>query len=437
MPLKKQKELKRKYNASKQQFSWNSLYMNNDAVLESVASSLGISKSELADPENSSSAVKQALAEAHVINDVRKYFEQKKIDLTKFGSSKEKDDRIILVKNFQHGTTQEEIGELFATHGELKRILMPPAGTIAIVEFRDASSGRSAFNKLAFRRMGKSILYLEKGPKDLFTGEPEEEESVPVALTETKEGKDAKVSASDVLDVEAEEDVEDHTGPTVSVFVKNLNFTTTQSDLTRVFKPLDGFIVATIKTKPDVKHPGKVLSMGFGFAEFKTMQQAKNAINALDGYTLDGHNLQLKISNRVSNLSSSETKKSKKKTSTKIIVKNLPFESTRKDLFSLFQTFGNLKSVRVPKKFNKSARGFAFVEFSTLQEAGNAMDQLQGVHLLGRRLVLDYAEKETDVEGEIERMTKRARKQTQTRKMADLRETYGGKRKLDLSDDEE
>lgn len=60
MPLKKQKELKRKAAASKQAFSWNSLYMNQDAVLGSVAAKLGLEKSQLIDAENSNSAVKQA-----------------------------------------------------------------------------------------------------------------------------------------------------------------------------------------------------------------------------------------------------------------------------------------------------------------------------------------------------------------------------------------
>ena len=73
--------------------------MNSDAVLESVASKLGVTKSQLIDPENSSSAVKQALAEAHVIGDVRKYFEDRGVDLTSF-DKKERDDKIILVKNF-------------------------------------------------------------------------------------------------------------------------------------------------------------------------------------------------------------------------------------------------------------------------------------------------------------------------------------------------
>lgn len=439
MPLKKQRELKKKAQASKSQFSWNSLYMNSDAVLESVASKLGVTKSQLIDPQNSSSAVKQALAEAHVIGDVRKYFENRGVDLTTF-DKKERDDKIILVKNFPFGTTIDEIGELFTVYGQLKRMLMPPAGTIAIVEFRDAPSARSAFTKLAYKRFKSSILYLEKGPKDLFTREPTTNELANVPTDkETETAVEAKVSAGEILsNVNEEEASEEIQGPTVSIFVKNLNFATTVQALSDVFNGLPGFVVATVKTKPDPKNSGKTLSMGFGFVEFRTKEQANAAISTLDGHVLDGHKLQLKLSHKQGSASSSaasSTKKSKK--SSKIIIKNLPFEATRKDLLELFGAFGQLKSVRVPKKFDQSARGFAFVEFNLMKEAETAMNQLEGVHLLGRRLVMQYAEKDAeDAEAEIERMTKKVKKQVTTQNLAAARLTGKGKIDLEEKDDE-
>ena len=46
-----------------------------------------------------------------------------------------------------------------------------------------------------------------------------------------------------------------------------------------------------------------------------------------------------------------------------------------------------LKSLRLPKKFDGSHRGFAFVEFTTKQEAQAAVDALASTHLYGRHLV--------------------------------------------------
>lgn len=441
LPLKKQRELKKKAQAAKTQFSWNSLYMNQDAVLSSVAAKMGVSKSQLIDVESSNSAVKQALAEAHVIGDVRKYFESKGIDLTSF-ERKERDDKVILVKNFPFGTTIEEIGELFQTYGQLKRILMPPAGTIAIVEFSDAPSARAAFTKLAYKRFKKSIIYLEKGPKDLFTREPTSEDVIVQTSTNDENVVEAKVTASEVLggstEVQESNDNEIE-GPTVSIFVKNLNFSSTTEDLVDLFKPLTGFVVANVKTKADPKNKGAYLSMGFGFVEFKTKDQANLAIKSLDGYVLDGHKLQLKLSHRQAGTSSSSSNTKKPASdnkSNKIIIKNLPFEATRKDIVELFGAFGNLKSVRVPKKFDKSVRGFAFVEFTILKEAENAMNQLEGVHLLGRRLVMQYAEAESeDAEEQIDKMTRKVKKQVATTQLNAAR--LAGKGKNDLLEDEE
>ncbi|EHM99718.1 Mrd1p [Saccharomyces cerevisiae x Saccharomyces kudriavzevii VIN7] len=447
MPLKKQKELKRKAAASKQTFSWNSLYMNQDAVLGSVAAKLGLEKSQLIDAENSNSAVKQALAEAHVIGDVRKYFESKGVDLTKFTqlkSSNQRDDRVILVKNFPYGTTREELGEMFVPYGKLERLLMPPAGTIAIVQFRDSTSARAAFTKLSYKRFKDGIIYLEKGPKDCFSKPAESDDLIDdTSAEEQQKAVEIKPSSNDLMETNTdaneessathEEDIAE--GPTVSIFIKNLNFSTTNQNLTDRFKAFSGFVVAQVKTKPDPKHQGKTLSMGFGFVEFRTKEQANAVISAMDGTVIDGHKIQLKLSHRQSSQNSNTKTKSNKR-SGKIIVKNLPFEATRKDVFELFNSFGQLKSVRVPKKFDKSARGFAFVEFLLPKEAENAMDQLHGVHLLGRRLIMQYAEEDAvNAEEEIARMTKKVRKQVATNEMAALR-NKGGRKKLDLDDED-
>ncbi|EDO19597.1 hypothetical protein Kpol_1018p135 [Vanderwaltozyma polyspora DSM 70294] len=441
MPLKKQKELKRKDTASRQTFSWNSLYMNQDAVLSSVANKLGIEKSQLIDAENSNSAVKQALAEAHVIGDVRKYFEVRGVDLAKFAemrSTEKKDDTVILVKNFPFGTTREELGELFLPFGKLERLLMPPAGTIAIVQYRDVPSAKKAFMKLAYKRFKDTIIYLEKGPKNCFTREAQDSDTLVNDDLPAEEIKEAKPSVSDIMETtessnNADDTADDiHDGPTVSIFIKNLNFTTTTQQLTQRFNAFNGFVVAQVRTKPDPKHQGKTQSMGFGFAEFRTKEQALAVISAVDGTVIDGHKVQLKLSHRQGG--STGTSKSKGKQSGKIIVKNLPFEATRKDIFDLFSSFGQLKSVRVPKKFDKSARGFAFIEFLLPKEAENAMDQLQGVHLLGRRLVMQYAQEEAvNAEEEISRMTQKARKQMATREYGALKKA-GGRRKLDLDE---
>jgi hypothetical protein len=50
----------------------------------------------------------------------------------------------------------------------------------------------------------------------------------------------------------------------------------------------------------------------------------------------------------------------------------------RRDIQAMFNPFGHLKSCRLPKKFDGSHRGFAFVEFVTRQEARNALEGRRG-----------------------------------------------------------
>ena len=59
----------------------------------------------------------------------------------------------------------------------------------------------------------------------------------------------------------------------------------------------------------------------------------------------------------------------------------------------MFGTFGELKSLRLPKKPGKSGhRGFAFVDYLSRHDAKRAFDSLHySTHLYGRRLVLEWA----------------------------------------------
>lgn len=54
--------------------------------------------------------------------------------------------------------------------------------------------------------------------------------------------------------------------------------------------------------------------------------------------------------------------------------------------------------MRVPKRFDARSRGFAFLDFVSRNEAENAYNALKHTHLLGRHLVLQWAEEGEDLE---------------------------------------
>lgn len=416
LPLKKQKAIRHRKEALSSSFSWNSLYMNPDAVLASVADRLGVSKSEVLDPTSADAAVKQALAETNTIRDTKDYLQNNGVSVNAFKNTG-RDDRTVLLKNFSFGTTSDEIRGLLEPFGKVARLVLPPTGTMAIAQFEDAHISAKVLKHLAYRNLKGSVLFLEKAPEGIFdtseTGKEPQETS--------------KAPAKDVL-VDTSHDTQAQASATL--FVRNLNFTTTAPRLAEVFEPLPGYLTATVKTRTDPKRPGEILSMGFGFVEFKTKEQAGNAIKALNGYKLDGHELLVMPSTKVLDAAEETRKADKAKRNekkTKIIIKNLPFEASKKDIRALFGVYGQLRTVRVPKKFDQSTRGFAFADFVTAKEAENAMEALANTHLLGRRLVLDFAAGDSiDPEEEIESLE---RKMGQQIEMVNLSKITGAGRK--------
>lgn len=372
--------------------------------MSSISDRLGVSKSELLDPMSSTAAVKQAHAETYIIQETKAYFAANGVNLDAF-KKEERSDTAILVKNFAYGTKLEELKGLFEPYGIVLRFLMPPSGTISIVEFERSEHARSAFGSLAYRKFKDSVLFLEKAPKTLFDGETSQsnhQNDQPATLHGEKTSI-AQLREDEIPQLEVD---------TSTLFVRNLNFSTTTDRLRETFEPTEGFASARVKMKPNPKKPGQFLSMGFGFLEFKSKQQARAALAAMDGYKLDGHELLLRASHKSVDAAEERRKGDQaKKTAgrkTRIIIKNLPFEASKKDVRSLFSAYGQLRSVRVPLKFDNSSRGFAFADFVTIREAENAMAALKDTHFLGRRLALDFAaEDAVDPEKEIEMMQKK------------------------------
>lgn len=429
LPLKQQNLLRKRAQAATSKFNWNSLYMSADAVNASVADRLGVSKAELVDPTNADAGVKQALAETSVIQQTKAYFIAHGVDLDSFKSS-QRGDSAILVKGFEYGTSTEEIRTLFEEHGQVLKVLMPPTGTIAIVQFAKAPEAKAAFTKLAYRRFKSSLLYLEKAPKNLYLADSRQvsDPARPVGAQ--------KLSASELL----EQSVDQEQNEASALFVKNLNFQTTTGQLVDAFKELDGFRSALVKVKPNAQKAGQVLSMGFGFVEFNSKEAAQNALKIMDGHLLDGHRLQVRTSHRGHDAAEERRREdSAKKTAgqrTKVIVKNLPFQATKRDLRQLLGSYGQLRTVRIPKNMNSRSKGFGFAEFATSREAEQAMAALKDTHLLGRKLVLEFAEAEVvDAEEEIEKMARKVG--GQVNKVALQRLTGSGRRKVTLGDEDE
>jgi multiple RNA-binding domain-containing protein 1 len=367
-------------------------HVRSDAVLDAVANALGVGQGDVLSVKGGLSAgdaaVRLALGETAVIQENRNYLSSHGYELNDFiqlvqPSKKSKDavnvdtenavkrsKTALLVKNLPFDTTVEDLSAVFTNASS---ILLTPSHTLAVVHFADALLAKNALRRNAYRRFKKSVpLYLEWAPE---RRQPPEEDTV--APTETME--------------QAEEAV---TGDTGTLYVKNLNFKTTETQLLQAF---EGCGARSVRIPQKTSTTGQQQSLGYGFIEFPSSKEAAMALEKLQGTLIDDHKLELaprkqQGQKKPGNISNSDVKTSK------LMVRNVPFQANRKELLQLFGQFGTLKRVRLPKKFDASQhRGFGFVEYVSHKEATAAKVALANTHLYGRHLIIEYAQEEEGV----------------------------------------
>jgi cold-inducible RNA-binding protein len=84
----------------------------------------------------------------------------------------------------------------------------------------------------------------------------------------------------------------------------------------------------------------------------------------------------------------------------KLYVGNLPYETSDQDLQSLFASVGNVESVNLMRDMATGrARGFAFVEMASEEEAQAAINQLNNYDFGGRNLTVNEARPKTSSGG--------------------------------------
>ncbi|GIL52539.1 hypothetical protein Vafri_8379 [Volvox africanus] len=430
--FKAQREAQRKADAGNRA-AWNTLFMRPDTVADAVAAHYGLSKAALLDPSATggkgadSVAVRMALGEAQVIAATKQALAEAGVSVEALeraaaASGKASTTRSVarssttlLVKNLPFSADEDELAELFGRCGPLARLVLPPARALALVEFTEAQDARAAFRSLAYKKYQHVPLYLEWAPADVFTAPPvprEQQQRQQATKTKQPGNKgDITATAHEVAGTFADGDEAEAGAPANptalgTIYVKNLAFATSDGALRKHFdgavSAVGGSLHSAVVARKKAKD-GALQSLGYGFVEVDSEEIATAVIKKLQGSQLDGHKLVLQLSRARKAASAGGSKTAKKAAggshsdqdgSTKLVVRNLAFEATKKDIQGLFNPFGHLKSCRLPKKFDGSHRGFAFVEFVTKQEAQNALEGVGGTHLYGRRLVVEYAREE-------------------------------------------
>lgn len=348
----KEKLLAKKKSQAGNSINWNTLFMKTDTVVENISKQMGVKKSEILDRESDNMAVRVALGEAELIKQTREDLEKEGID---FDVKNARSKTMILVKNLPKNTEENEITNLFSEYGNLGRVIIPRSKTIALVEFLEQNDAKSAFRSLAYKSFKHIPLYLEWAPVVKQMKKKEEIVKLP-------------------------EPIEKESNESAVLYVKNINFETKKEDIESEISKYGNLRKVT-------------LLKGYGFIEFENLKDAIKAYEGLKNIVIDNHQLQIQYSN-IEKKQTSETQKTQGHK--KLIVKNLPFEATKKDLYELFSPFGKIKIVRVPTKVGGGHRGFAFIEFVSENDCEQAKLALKDNHLYGRHLVLEYSDETTE-----------------------------------------
>lgn len=377
---KEDKLAKLKYSAKlgTDRHTWASLYMSSDAVADAVAQNFQVSKSQVYTnlEDSGTAAVQLAIGEAHLQEETRQVFQSAGVNIDALDDSKDspRSRTVVLVKNLPATTLEKEVVELFMKFGALRQVIMAPSRLIGLIEFAEANDAKRAYRSLAYSNFKGRPLYLEWAPQNIF-------------LMDTK--KPLNLITNSTVLPEDEESTLDRIGRT-SLFVKNLNFDTTEEQLRKVFQRVAPVRSVTIARKNKGSTSGPV-SLGFGFVEYATEKDAQLALHQLQGTVIDDHAVVLKLSERSGGKKISEPKTVSESVGNKLLIRNIAFEATAKEVRKLFETFGEVKSVRLPRKLDGSHRGFGFVEFLSKRDAAAAMQSLKDTHFYGRHLVLEYS----------------------------------------------
>ncbi|PON42981.1 Polyadenylate binding protein [Parasponia andersonii] len=157
-------------------------------------------------------------------------------------------------------------------------------------------------------------------------------------------------------------------GMTTSLYVGDLEARILEPQLYDIFSQM-GQIVS-IRVCRDLTSRR---SLGYGYVNFSTPQEASRALNVLNFTLVNGKPIRVMYSNRDPTIRKSGTGN--------IFVKNLDKGIDNKALHDTFSTFGNILSCKIATDASGQSKGYGFVQFDNEESAQNAIEKLNGLLL--------------------------------------------------------
>lgn len=192
-----------------------------------------------------------------------------------------------------------------------------------------------------------------------------------------------------------------------SLFVRSLPKSVNTEGLTDLFSEKYPVKHATVVVDPSTK-----TSKGYGFITLADPEDIESAINDFHNHLFEGNKIRVELANprqrrepkvasgvtdgsdqvATSDPGQLSTSDSKPATSSRLIVRNLPWTIKEEDeLGKLFRSYGKIKQVSIPKKGQGLSAGFGFVLLRGRKNAEKALEGVNGKVIEGRTLAVDWA----------------------------------------------
>lgn len=303
LSFKQKKALKLKQNAQKP-IGWNTLFLGANAVADLLAKQFKTSKETILDTSEggSSAAVRLALGETQIVIEMKKFLEEEGVRLSAFDEPTQKRSKtVILAKNLPAATEVADLSPIFSKFGPIGRIVLPPSGVTALIEYCEPSEARQAFKKLAYSKFKNVPLFLEWAPEDTFTRTLNGEAIIPKTEPKVELKEEGKPAAEPEPEPEepVAEDADDEPEPDTTIFLRNLNFKTVMETVRDHFQHLGSVHTVEIAKRKDPQNPRQQNSLGYGFIQFKKAAVAARALKEMQLTKIDGNLVELKRSDRV------------------------------------------------------------------------------------------------------------------------------------------
>ncbi|XP_039989749.1 RNA-binding protein 28 isoform X2 [Xiphias gladius] len=188
--------------------------------------------------------------------------------------------------------------------------------------------------------------------------------------------------------------------PAQTIFVRSLPDSASNQRLEEIFSE-----IGPIKQCFVVREKGTEKCRGFGYVTYSMEEDAQRALKEVKEY--DGKRLSLSVAKKKikdkrktapedpAAAAKENEQKSKgfrrKQQKARLIIRNLSFKCSEDDLKEVFAKFGTVLEAKIPLKPDGKMRGFAFVMFKNVSQAGSALNNMNLKEIKGRQVAVDWA----------------------------------------------